>query len=169
MRRGIVAVIILLFLCALPAAAFGEVVSSNDLIERAQQYDGRQIVFMGEVIGDILNAGDHVWLNVSDDANAVGVWVDADLAREVQVPGRYSQRGDTVQVTGTFHRACPDHGGDFDIHAESIKLIERGVPVSHPVMPWKAAAAPALTAAAAGCMAFVLMRADRRANRWRSR
>jgi hypothetical protein len=158
MRRGVVAVLTLFLLCLYPVIAVGEEVGSNDLIEQAKAYDGQEIVYSGEVIGDILDAGDHVWLNVSDGSNAIGVWTDRNLAREVQVAGRYAQHGDTVQVTGTFLRACPDHGGDFDIHAKSVTLIQRGYPVSHDVTRWKVWLAVLLTMGAAGCMAFVLAR-----------
>jgi hypothetical protein len=84
------------------------------------------------------------------------------MAREVQLPGRYGQRGDTIQVTGMFNRACPDHGGDFDIHAERVTLLKRGGPIPHSVTPWKVSAAIALFAAAALSMVCILVKVDRR-------
>lgn len=139
------AFLILLILCADPSAAAGEEAGSVLLIEQAKAYDARQIVYTGEVIGDILNAGDHVWLNVSDGSNAIGIWTAKDLAVSVRVPGRYSQQGDTVRVTGKFNRACAEHGGDMDLHADSLVLIKRGTPTGHPVPAWKIWLAALLT------------------------
>jgi hypothetical protein len=164
MRRGVVMVLALFLLSICPAIAHGENVGSNELIEQAKDFDGQEIVYSGEVIGDILDAGDHVWLNVSDGSNAIGVWTDRNLASDIQIPGRYGQHGDTVQVTGVFYRACPEHGGDFDIHAKSVTLVQSGYPVSHDVTEWKVWLAVLLTVGAAGCMVFVLSRAN-----WRTR
>ena len=161
MHRGVIAALALCFLCASPALAFGGV-GSNDLIEDASGYDGLEVAFSGEVIGDILNARDHVWLNVSDGSNAVGVWVDRNLASEIQVAGRYGQRGDAVRVTGDFHRACPEHGGDFDIHAKAVTLVERGLPVAHAVQMWKVWLAILLTLAAAACSIPAFSRTERK-------
>lgn len=162
MHRGVIAALALFLLCACPAYAIGSDVGSNDLIEDASGYDGLEIAYSGEVIGDILNAGGHVWLNVSDGSNAVGVWTDRNLASEIQVAGRYGQRGDTVRVTGVFRRACPEHGGDFDIHAEAVTLIERGLPVAHDVQTWKVWLAILLTLAAAACSIPAFYRTERK-------
>jgi len=129
---------ILLLLMASPSSVSGEEAGSVQLIQQAKDYDEREIVYSGEVIGDILRAGDHVWLNVSDGRSAMGVWVTAELAGAVEIPGRYSQRGDVIRVTGRFSRACPEHGGDMDLHAQSLVLLERGFPVGHAVPAWKA-------------------------------
>lgn len=160
MRRVMISILFLLWLC--PPFALAEEIGSNDLIDEAKAYDGLVIVFSGEVIGDILDAGDHVWLNVSDGNNAVGVWAPRDLAREVQIAGRYAQHGDTVRVTGTFNRACPDHGGDFDIHATRIALIERGYPVMHTTPRWKAGVAITLSILALVFMTFAFSKIDHR-------
>lgn len=162
MYRGVIAAWALFLLFAGPALASGSGIDSKDLIENTQAYDGQEIVYSGEVIGDILDAGDHVWLNVSDGSNAIGVWTERNLAREIQVAGRYAQHGDTVRVTGVFLRACPEHGGDSDIHAKSVTLVQRGYPVSHGVARWKVWLATFITLGAAGCMVFVVMRADRK-------
>ena len=160
MRRILISVLCLLWLC--PTLAMAEEVGSNTLIEQAKAYDGREVVFSGEVIGDILNTGDHVWLNISDGSNAIGVWVEKAMAGDIQIAGRYSQHGDTVQVAGTYHRACPDHGGDLDIHAQSVTLTQRGYPVSHPVLWWKAVLAIALTLFALACVAITFTKIKHR-------
>lgn len=132
MKKKILALLLFLFL---PTAAFAQstIVSSTDLINNASALDGQTIVYTGEVIGDIMQRGDHTWLNLSDGNNAIGIWVATDQMGTITVAGRYGQVGDTVQVTGVFHRACRDHGGDMDIHAVQLQRITQGHTVAHPV------------------------------------
>ena len=163
MYRLMITAIVVSLLSVYPAAALAEEYNSSQLIDRAGEYDGQVLVYSGEVIGDILQAGDHVWLNVSDGSNALGIWVENELASVVQIAGRYSQHGDTIRVSGTFYRACPEHGGDMDFHADSLMLVKRGYPVNHEVFAWKVWLAALLTAAAAGLMAFVPGRIKRKA------
>lgn len=162
MYRSIIAALVLFLLFAYPAAVVGEEVSSSRLIDQAKALDKQDVIYIGEVIGDILNAGDHVWLNVSDGSNAIGIWTQSGLASDIQVAGRYSQHGDSIRVSGTFHRACPEHGGDMDLHADTVTLITRGYPVSHDVPAWKVWLAVLLTIAAATFMANMLIRVARR-------
>ena len=157
-----ITVIVVSLLSAYPAAALAQEKSSSQLIDRAGEYDGQELVYSGEVIGDILHAGDHVWLNVSDGSNALGVWVRYDLASMAELPGRYGQRGDIIRVSGTFYRACPEHGGDMDLHADAVTLIERGYPVGHAVPLWKVWLAALLTIAASALLAGVIVRFKRR-------
>lgn len=156
MYRAVMVVVAFCLLFAHPLGVLGEEAGSGQLIDRAKEYDGREIAYSGEVIGDILNAGDHVWLNVSDGGNAIGVWVPSGPAGEVRLAGRYSQIGDTIRVAGIFHRACPEHGGDMDLHADSITLLTRGGPVAHQAPAWKVWTAASLAVAAAVLMAVVL-------------
>ncbi|MDI6605929.1 MAG: hypothetical protein QME65_02145, partial [Candidatus Omnitrophota bacterium] len=44
--------------------AFAQPVSSTELIENAQAYDGKRVAYAGEVIGDIMRRGNFAWLNV---------------------------------------------------------------------------------------------------------
>lgn len=157
-----IAILVFAHLFTFPADALMEETSSSQMINQAKEYDRHEVVYSGEVIGDTLNVGDHVWLNVSDGSNAIGVWVQSDLADLVQVPGRYSQHGDLIQVSGTFYRACPEHGGDMDLHADTITLITRGYPVSHVVLAWKVWLAVLLTIAASALIARVLFRIIRK-------
>lgn len=128
MQKKTFLLIIALMLLLAPAAALAEEsgVSSTDLIDHAKDYDGQTVVYEGEVIGDILYRGDYAWLNVSDGQNAIGCWVAAEQAEQVSVCGGYGKRGDTVRITGEFHRACAEHGGDLDIHADSFAIVRAG-------------------------------------------
>jgi hypothetical protein len=137
MRKLALWLLALLLLQPVAGRAETAEVSSNDLIENALALDGQTVVYSGEVIGDIMKRGDYTWLNVSDGSNAMGVWVETALLGDVATPGRYGMHGDEVRVTGVFHRACAEHGGDMDIHAEKIELLGAGYPVSHGVQLWK--------------------------------
>jgi len=118
------------FVClSVPALA----VTGNDLVEDARFYDGARIEFTGEVIGDIMAREDFVWLNVNDGSRAIGVWAKKDLVKNIKTAGDYNNVGDRIKVNGIFNRACREHGGDLDIHAESIYLLEKGHPIEHPI------------------------------------
>ncbi len=153
MRKVMPALLVLvitvaLVLSAQPARA-AERVSVKDLTESAENYDGQTVIIEGEVIGDILQQGDYAWITVNDDPYitkeaqeerlragynvGIGVWVPSDEARKVKVLGGYKNVGDRVSVTGVFHRADSGHGGDTDIVAQGLIVLQEGQPVSRPL------------------------------------
>ena len=101
-------------------------VSSTELINNAKQYDGKTVIFAGEVIGDVMARGEFAWVNVNDGANAIGVWIDRNLAKDIFYAASYKSKGDTIEVAGVFHRACLEHGGDLDIHAQGFTKVRTG-------------------------------------------
>ncbi|MEK6732243.1 MAG: DNA-binding protein [Candidatus Omnitrophota bacterium] len=109
------------FLC------YAEDVSSAELINNARQYDGKVVLYKGEVIGDIMMRKEFVWINVNDGINAIGIWSNKDLVKDIVYTGNYKSRGDVVEVRGVFHRACLEHGGDLDIHIDELRKINSGV------------------------------------------
>jgi hypothetical protein len=118
-------------LCALSFVIYADIcyaqsVSSTELINNAKQYDGKVITYEGEVIGDIMVRQEFAWVNINDGTNAVGIWVDKNLTQDIIYTGSYKSRGDWVEATGEFRRACPQHGGDLDIHAQELKIIKKG-------------------------------------------
>lgn len=124
---------ILLFFCFLVLSFFSfsvsssaQTLSSTELINDAKQYDGKLVVYTGEVIGDVMLRGEFAWVNINDGDNALGVWMDASLAREIKFTGNYKSRGDSLEISGIFHRICLEHGGDMDIHAKSLRKIASG-------------------------------------------
>ncbi len=154
MRRiafGIMCVVTL-FACA--GAAFAEESPfSARLVEDAALYDGTEIEFTGEVIGEVMYRGDGAWVHLNDDAymernveedaalgglnSGQAVWVPEDLARAITRAGDYHNQGDIVRVRGIFNAACPEHGGDMDIHAEELVVLTPGHAVVDPVATWK--------------------------------
>jgi len=126
MRKIFFVILSAVFLVFSPGAAFSQTLSSSDLIDNAGLYDGKLVTFSGEAIGDIMKRGDFAWVNVSDGKNSLGVWMSASLAKEIDFAGSYKTRGDKIEIVGVFHRACPEHGGDLDIHACSLRKIVSG-------------------------------------------
>jgi hypothetical protein len=147
MRKLVLISIILLLFLPLPGLAESAEVTSNDLIENAFALDSQTVVYTGEVIGDVMKRGDYTWLNISDGSNTIGVWVATSLVEANAMPGRYNEHGDEVRITGVFHRACAQHGGDMDIHAEQLALVRSAYSVSHAVTPWMVGLALLFTAA----------------------
>lgn len=112
------------FCCAVCLAQ--PAVSSTELINNAKLYDGKEVKYSGEAIGDVMARGAFAWANINDGANAVGIWVSRSLAGNIGYTGSYKSIGDAVEVVGTFHRACPEHGGDLDIHAQALRRAAPG-------------------------------------------
>lgn len=98
----------------------------NDLIENATALDNTVVTVQGEVIGEALERGDYVWLNITDTTNAIGIWVKKDDIAQIQFYGDYKHKGDILRITGIFSRACTEHGGDVDIHCSIIEVTEPG-------------------------------------------
>lgn len=107
--------------------------SSNELIENALAYDGKTVIYQGEVIGEVMCRGSFCWANLNDGYNAIGVWMPQDFIRVINYVGNYKNRGDRIEVIGIFNRACRQHIGDLDIHALSIQKIASGMPMRETV------------------------------------
>lgn len=151
--------VLLTLLLGLPACALAsdQTVDSNTLIEDASVLDGQTVVYRGELIGDVLTRGNYEWLNVSDGSNAIGIWTEKRLLNTALIPGRYGQKGDTLGITGVFHRSCREHGGDMDIHAMQIEILAHGSATPSVVVTWRVVAAVILTCADLCMLAWFLL------------
>lgn len=139
--------------------------NSAMLVEHPKAYDGLTVTFTGEAIGEVMVRGDHAWIHLNDDAyelrnveegaelggynSGMAVWIPADLTRAIDTYGDYEHEGSIVQVVGAFNAACPEHGGDMDVHATSLRLVRAGHAVVDVVQPWKVWLALALAVLAA--------------------
>ncbi|NQU17971.1 MAG: DNA-binding protein [Candidatus Saganbacteria bacterium] len=104
-------------------------VSSTDLLNKPDLYNGKIVIFEGEAVGDILEN----WINVNDGNNAIGIFVREKIALdEISYLGDYKKVGDKLKITGQFNKACAEHGGDLDIHAEHLEVTALGHPINHP-------------------------------------
>ncbi|WAM33959.1 hypothetical protein [Caldicellulosiruptor morganii] len=106
--------------------ALAKPIDSNTLINNAFKYDGKIVEFQGEAIGEIMKRGDFAWVNIHDGQNAIGIFMRYEDARKIKFLGRHRVKGDIVFVKGTFNRACKQHGGDLDIHAQKVEIVKRG-------------------------------------------
>lgn len=132
-----ICLIVALFNCS-PSLA----VTGNELVENAHLYDGKTVIYEGEAIGDIMvRNGKHAWVNVNDGTYAIGVFGDKNLIKKIKRAGSYRYIGDTVRIKGIFHRACAEHGGDLDIHAQELSVIKPGKKIEHPIRREKVAIA----------------------------
>ena len=116
----------------------------NTLIEKSQAFDGQTVTVEGEALGEAMLRGEYAWINISDNTNAIGVWLKASDAQKISVFGDYRHKGDTVKITGIFSRNCAEHGGDVDIHNQAMEIIEKGTNVPETITQTKINAASAL-------------------------
>jgi hypothetical protein len=112
--------------CTLYTICYAQPISSTELIKNAKLYDGKTVVYEGEVIGDIMQRGAYAWVNINDGQNAIGVWAAVPLVKAIVYTGSYQSKGDIVEITGIFQRSCAEHGGDLDIHAQALRKISSG-------------------------------------------
>ncbi|MCE5188599.1 MAG: hypothetical protein LLF75_05400 [Eubacteriales bacterium] len=160
MQKKTLLFIIAVILLLAPAASLAESeeVGSNDLIDRAKDYDTTTVVYTGEVVGDILDRGEYAWLAVCDGSNTIGCYVTKAQADQISLVGGYGRKGDSVRITGVFHRACAEHGGDLDIHADSLEVLSIGARVQTPLSRPVAALAIALPLPTAAMLLLVWKR-----------
>jgi hypothetical protein len=130
--------ILCLFLSTLPV--FPQPPSSSELVEGAREWDGITVTFTGEAIGEALRRGGLAWIHLH---------VDSD--------------GDVVEVVGVFNAACPEHGGDMDIHASTLRIVRPGHRVPHVVSRSRILGAGAMALATALAFGAWLLVRRRRA------
>jgi hypothetical protein len=118
----------------------------NDLVENGKVMDGKTVKVRGEAIGEPMKRGEFTWINISDGTLPIGIWMKNEDAEKVKVFGDYSHKGDIIEVVGKFNRACREHGGDMDIHAEIVNVVEEGTTVNHVIDKTKVISSIALTA-----------------------
>jgi len=121
----------LFILLALPVQA--STVKINDLVEKAKEYDGQTVTLQAEAIGEVLERGDYAWININDKSNAIGVYVPISEAKKITFFGDYANTGDTLVIMGVMHNACKEHGGELDVHAESITILTKGSLTPRPI------------------------------------
>jgi len=113
--------------------------------------DGREVVYIGEVVGDVLRRRGGAWVRVNDDAYALetgplgphrdtrgfntglAVWLPDGLHEQLGAPGRHGQRGDVVRIEGVLRRADPADGGGITVRAERLEVLAPSTPVSEPL------------------------------------
>lgn len=105
----------------------------DDLIQKSNEFNNKTVTIKAEVIGERLNREKFTWINVSDGTNAIGIWMKLDESKNIYRYGNYKEKGDIIEVTGIYHKNCIEHGGDVDIHADSVRVIEKGYIKNKPI------------------------------------
>ena len=118
-------------------ASVAEAVSSRELIDNANGFNGQTVKYKGEAVVAILGREDGSWVNVSDGHNALGIWCKKEMTDSIKYLGDYKTKGDMVEIEGVFNRACPQHGGELDIHAVSFKVTKTGYFIKEAFDVWK--------------------------------
>jgi hypothetical protein len=126
-------------------------ITSSLVLACPRLFDGREVTFIGEVVGDVLRRTDGAWLQVNDDDYALevgpvgahrdlrgsnsglGVWVPDGLHEELGAPGRHGTRGAIVRIEGVLLRADPDAGGSMTIRATALGVLAPAATVSEPL------------------------------------
>jgi hypothetical protein len=113
--------------------------------------DGRDVVYYGEVVGDVLRRPGGAWVRVNDDAYALAsgpfgphrdalgfntglaVWLPDGQHEQLGAPGRHGRRGDVVRVEGVLLRADPSDGGGITVRATDLEILAASVAVDEPL------------------------------------
>lgn len=132
--------IITIFLCIIVSTKVNasNYVKINDLIQKSNEFNNKNITIKAEVIGEPLKRGNFTWVNANDGSNAIGIWMKTDDAKNIYKYGNYREKGDIIEVSGIYRKNCTEHGGDVDIHADSVRVMEKGYIKNEPIEKTKA-------------------------------
>lgn len=150
----------------------GERISSDQIFACPQAFDGLDIVFAGEAIGDVLPRRGGAWVQVNDDAYALevgplgrhddrrgpnsglSVWLPDGLHEQLSGLGGPERRGDVVLLTGTLRRADPEDGGGTTLRAEELTVLADSVALDEPLHLPQAIVAALLAAGTVGLLVW---------------
>ncbi len=152
-------------------------ISSSQVFACPRAYDGLEVTYAGEVVGELLPRTGGVWAQVNDDAYALetgpmvghrehagfntglAVWVPDGLHERIDGVGRPAMRGDVVLVTGTLLRADPDDGGGVTLRADGLEVLATATAVDVPLHTTQAIIAALLLAVAFAALLWARRRA----------
>ena len=102
-------------------------VNVKTLLESPDTYNGQTVKISGELIGQALYRQDGVWFHLLDEeGTAIGIWAQKEDLSLFTYYGKFGIQGDRLSLRGTFHKACPVHGGDTDLHLLELDEIHPG-------------------------------------------
>jgi hypothetical protein len=155
-------------------------VTSSQVIECPEVFDGHVVTYIGEVIGDVIRRDGGAWVLMNDDAYALevgplsshgehrgynsglSVWLDADLADLADQPGGPAWRGDVLLVRGVVHRTDAADGGGLTLRASSGEVLSEARPLDVPLHRGQAVVAVVMVVLALGAVALERRTAARR-------
>ncbi|MFU8841327.1 MAG: hypothetical protein ACNA8R_11490 [Nitriliruptoraceae bacterium] len=154
-------------------------VSSTQVYLCPTGYDGLEVTYVGEVIGEVLHRRGGAWVQVNDDDYALvtgpvighreragfntglSVWLEGDLADRIEQPGRAALRGDVVLLRGTIHRADPADGGGITLRATELETLAGPFAIEPPLHTAQLVVAVVLSLAAIAATVFARLRRER--------
>ncbi len=136
----VLAVVVVMVVTMMPvycAAEQAPLLSTTQLVEDSYVWDGEIVFFKGEVLQDVMQRPSGLWMNLSDGNNtAMGIFVPSNVEMpKISYLESYRTTGDTVLVMGVFHRSCPEHQGETDIHAVTVTVVTPGATRENPIQP----------------------------------
>lgn len=140
MRRLVVTALCaaLMLSVATQAVATTAVLTPAEAVALALESERTPAVVAGEALGEALTApGGRRWVNIGRSGTALGVVMTAEQAAAVPRFGRYRQRGAALEVSGVLNAACSEHGGDLDLHADTVSVLDEGGAIGDPLHPGK--------------------------------
>lgn len=108
------------------AAALPRVMDLQDMIAHPEPYDGQVVTIAGEAVGGGADSDASGHVLIQAGPAVVSVWAPVALTRRIRHIGRRYVQGDKVRVTGVFQWADAAHGGEQDILAMDITVVESG-------------------------------------------
>ncbi|HOV21781.1 MAG TPA: hypothetical protein PLW95_03770 [bacterium] len=119
-------VIFLLIFCF--SAFAQEEITGKDLFEKMKQLDNKEVVIVGECIGDIIKGDKNTFIvNIrTDDNYFIGTVLSKEDAEKINHLGKYEEKGDIIKIIGIFHSNCPVHSGEVDIHCANMEILKEG-------------------------------------------
>lgn len=159
-----------------PAATLGRIREEIDLRGRVTSelvhacptvFDGLEVHYAGELVGDLLHREGGAWVMVNDDDYALetgplathrdprgmnsglNVWLPDGLHDRITGLGAPNRRGDVVHLVGRIHRTDPRDGGGLTLRAQQLTVLAPATEIDEPVdLPQAALASAALAAGA---------------------
>ena len=138
-------------------------VTSSQLYDCPQTFDGALLRYRGEVVGAVLRRNEGAWVHLNDDIYAgdigplpahrdyrggnggLGVFIPHELADQISHVGGPRDRGDIVEVIGRFHRV-DEATGEVAILRALQGTVTPGEPLERPLLPARRVVAIILTA-----------------------
>ncbi len=116
----------------LPDSSFIYDTSLVDLASADSYYDNQTVQVVGEAIGDAVRVDldeGHRWVTLgpmrTGEGAALSVFMDVDDTKKIDGFGEYGVTGTRLQVRGTFHLVCAEHGGITDLHADDVSVMAK--------------------------------------------
>ena len=145
-------------------------ITSESIYACPRLFDGLDVRYVGEVVGDVLAREGGAWVLVNDDAYALevgpigahrqlsgfnsglSVWLPDGLHERISATGRFGRRGDIILVEGVLLRTDPADGGGITLRATTLEVLAPSVTTAEPLNRALAIAAAAVMLLAIGAI-----------------